>query len=165
MRSLELEMKIGLGLTFHPELTQDRRFHRLIREMEATPDHSPADVRSVLPSRRGRRLYTTSTRFEIGFARQENAIGDDYCPLRQSKRNAIYVSNEKKCEPEEVIQKQKPCKPRALELLEAFPCWILKTVEAIQQLKNFGQHHIHCYTSIPIDEENAGLLQRRVWKI
>lgn len=27
-----------LGLTFHPELTQDRRFHRwLIREMEATP--------------------------------------------------------------------------------------------------------------------------------
>ena len=91
--------------------------------------------------------------------------GCDYCPLSDNRRETPYMfANEKKCESwEEVIQEAEAMQATGTGITGGDPMLDFeKTVEAIQQLKkSFGQqHHIHCYTSIPIDEEKCRTLAK-----
>ena len=91
--------------------------------------------------------------------------GCDYCPLSDNRRETPFMfANEKKCESwEEVIQEAEAMQATGTGITGGDPMLDFeKTVEAIQQLKKaFGQqHHIHCYTSIPIDEEKCQILAK-----
>mgnify|MGYP001173600912 FL=1 len=86
--------------------------------------------------------------------------GCDYCPLSDNRRETPDMfANERRCTNfNEVIEEGKAMMATGTGITGGDPMLDFeKTVEAVRALKSaFGkEHHIHCYTSIPIKEEQA----------
>ena len=86
--------------------------------------------------------------------------GCDYCPLSDNRRETPDMfANERRCSNfDEVIEEAKAMRATGTGITGGDPMLDFdKTIEAVTALKNeFGkQHHIHCYTSIPIKAEQA----------
>ncbi len=86
--------------------------------------------------------------------------GCDYCPLSENRRESPHMfANERKCENwDEVIEEAIAMNATGTGITGGDPMLDFdKTIQAITVLKSeFGKsHHIHCYTSIPIDAEKA----------
>lgn len=86
--------------------------------------------------------------------------GCDYCPLSDNRRETPDMfANERRCSNfEEVIEEGKAMQATGTGITGGDPMLDFeKTLEAVIALKSaFGQeHHIHCYTSIPIKPEQA----------
>ena len=86
--------------------------------------------------------------------------GCDYCPLSDNRRESPDMfANERRCSTfEEVIEEGKAMRATGTGITGGDPMLdFSKTVEAVRSLKQaFGkEHHIHCYTSIPIKPEQA----------
>ena len=86
--------------------------------------------------------------------------GCDYCPLSDNRRESPDMfANERRCSNfDEVIEEAKAMRATGTGITGGDPMLDFdKTVEAIVALKSeFGkEHHIHCYTSIPIKPEQA----------
>ena len=86
--------------------------------------------------------------------------GCDYCPLSDNRRESPDMfANERRCSNfDEVIEEGKAMKATGTGITGGDPMLDFdKTVLAIKELKKaFGeQHHIHCYTSIPIKPDQA----------
>ncbi|RAH14803.1 MAG: radical SAM protein [Methanobacteriota archaeon] len=86
--------------------------------------------------------------------------GCDYCPLSDNRRETPDMfANERRCSNfSEVIEEAKAMKATGTGITGGDPMLDFdKTVEAISVLKKeFGpEHHIHCYTSIPIKPRQA----------
>lgn len=89
--------------------------------------------------------------------------GCDYCPLSDNRRETPDMfANERRCSTfDEVIEEGKAMRATGTGITGGDPMLdFSKTVEAVKQLKTaFGEdHHIHCYTSIPIKDEQAKAL-------
>ena len=89
--------------------------------------------------------------------------GCDYCPLSDNRRETPDMfANERRCSNfDEVIEEGKAMRATGTGITGGDPMLDFdKTVEAVVALKNaFGpEHHIHCYTSIPIKPEQAKAL-------
>jgi len=86
--------------------------------------------------------------------------GCDYCPLSDNRRESPDMfANERRCSDfSEVIEEGKAMRATGTGITGGDPMLDFdKTVEAVKALKEaFGaEHHIHCYTSIPIKPEQA----------
>ena len=86
--------------------------------------------------------------------------GCDYCPLSDNRRETPDMfANERRCSNfDEVIEEGKAMRATGTGITGGDPMLDFdKTVEAVIALKAaFGvEHHIHCYTSIPIKPEQA----------
>lgn len=86
--------------------------------------------------------------------------GCDYCPLSDNRRETPDMfANERRCSNfDEVIEEAHAMKATGTGITGGDPMLDFdKTVQAISRLKGeFGkEHHIHCYTSIPINIEQA----------
>ena len=86
--------------------------------------------------------------------------GCDYCPLSDNRRETPDMfANERRCSNfEEVIEEGRAMRATGTGITGGDPMLDFdKTVEAVRALKSaFGkEHHIHCYTSIPIKPEQA----------
>jgi hypothetical protein len=86
--------------------------------------------------------------------------GCDYCPLSDNRRESPDMfANERRCNSwAEVLEEGHAMKATGTGITGGDPMMDFdKTVEAIKVLKNeFGpDHHIHCYTSIPIKSKQA----------
>ena len=86
--------------------------------------------------------------------------GCDYCPLSDNRRETPDMfANERRCKNfAEVIEEAKAMNATGTGITGGDPMLDFdKTVKAILALKNeFGpDHHIHCYTSIPIKSDQA----------
>ncbi len=86
--------------------------------------------------------------------------GCDYCPLSDNRRESPDMfANERRCSTfDEVIEEGRAMRATGTGITGGDPMLDFdKTLEAIIALKNaFGdEHHIHCYTSIPIKPEQA----------
>ena len=89
--------------------------------------------------------------------------GCDYCPLSDNRRESPDMfANERRCTNfDEVIEEGKAMRATGTGITGGDPMLDFeKTVEAVKALKAaFGsEHHIHCYTSIPIKPEQAQAL-------
>lgn len=89
--------------------------------------------------------------------------GCDYCPLSDNRRESPDMfANERRCSNfDEVIEEGMAMKATGTGITGGDPMLDFdKTVEAVKALKSaFGsEHHIHCYTSIPIKPEQAAEL-------
>ena len=89
--------------------------------------------------------------------------GCDYCPLSDNRRESPDMfANERRCNSfDEVIEEAKAMRATGTGITGGDPMLDFdKTVEAVKILKEeFGpEHHIHCYTSIPIGAEKATIL-------
>lgn len=89
--------------------------------------------------------------------------GCDYCPLSENRRETPDMfANERRCNSwDEVIEEGKAMLATGTGITGGDPMLDFeKTVEAIRKLKDaFGkEHHIHCYTSIPIGAEKSKIL-------
>jgi len=89
--------------------------------------------------------------------------GCDYCPLSDNRRESPDMfANERRCNSfDEVIEEAKAMRATGTGITGGDPMLDFdKTVEAVKILKQeFGpEHHIHCYTSIPIGAEKATIL-------
>ena len=89
--------------------------------------------------------------------------GCDYCPLSDNRRESPDMfANERRCNSfDEVIEEAKAMRATGTGITGGDPMLDFdKTVEAVKILKQeFGpEHHIHCYTSIPIGAEKAAIL-------
>ena len=89
--------------------------------------------------------------------------GCDYCPLSDNRRESPDMfANERRCSNfDEVIEEGIAMKATGTGITGGDPMLdFAKTVQAIKSLKRaFGdEHHIHCYTSIPIKAEQAAKL-------
>ncbi|MDP6870278.1 MAG: 4Fe-4S cluster-binding domain-containing protein [Candidatus Poseidoniaceae archaeon] len=98
--------------------------------------------------------------------------GCDYCPLSDNRRESPDMfANERRCTTwNEVVEEAKAMKATGTGITGGDPMLDFdKTIEAVRVLKKeLGtNHHIHCYTSIPIGNEktiqlaNAGLDELR----
>ena len=86
--------------------------------------------------------------------------GCDYCPLSDNRRETPDMfANERRCSNfDEVIEEGRAMNATGTGITGGDPMLDFeKTVDAIKALKRaFGEeHHIHCYTSIPIKPEQA----------
>ncbi|MBT5183589.1 MAG: radical SAM protein [Euryarchaeota archaeon] len=86
--------------------------------------------------------------------------GCDYCPLSDNRRESPDMfANERRCSNfAEVIEEGKAMRATGTGITGGDPMLDFdKTVDAVKTLKAaFGtEHHIHCYTSIPIKPEQA----------
>ena len=86
--------------------------------------------------------------------------GCDYCPLSDNRRETPDMfANERRCSNwEEVIEEARAMRATGTGITGGDPMLDFeKTIEAIQVLKKEmgNDHHIHCYTSIPIGAEKA----------
>lgn len=86
--------------------------------------------------------------------------GCDYCPLSDNRRETPDMfANERRCSNfDEVIEEGKAMRATGTGITGGDPMLDFdKTVLAIRELKKaFGSdHHIHCYTSIPIKPDQA----------
>ena len=86
--------------------------------------------------------------------------GCDYCPLSDNRRESPDMfANERRCSNfDEVVEEGKAMRATGTGITGGDPMLdFAKTVEAVKALKkSFGdEHHIHCYTSIPIKPEQA----------
>ncbi len=86
--------------------------------------------------------------------------GCDYCPLSDNRRESPDMfANERRCSNfDEVVEEGKAMRATGTGITGGDPMLDFdKTVEAVKALKkSFGdEHHIHCYTSIPIKPEQA----------
>ena len=86
--------------------------------------------------------------------------GCDYCPLSENRRESPDMfANERRCSNfDEVIEEGRAMRATGTGITGGDPMLDFdKTVEAVKALKEaFGiEHHIHCYTSIPIKPEQA----------
>ena len=86
--------------------------------------------------------------------------GCDYCPLSDNRRETPDMfANERRCSNfAEVIEEGKAMRATGTGITGGDPMLDFeKTLEAVKALKEaFGpEHHIHCYTSIPIKPEQA----------
>jgi len=86
--------------------------------------------------------------------------GCDYCPLSDNRRETPDMfANERRCSNfEEVIEEGMAMRATGTGITGGDPMLDFeKTIEAVIKLKKaFGkEHHIHCYTSIPIKPEQA----------
>ena len=89
--------------------------------------------------------------------------GCDYCPLSDNRRESPDMfANERRCSTfDEVIEEGKAMRATGTGITGGDPMLDFeKTVEAVIALKEaFGEeHHIHCYTSIPIKPDQAQTL-------
>ena len=86
--------------------------------------------------------------------------GCDYCPLSENRRETPDMfANERRCQNfDEVIEEGRAMRATGTGITGGDPMLDFdKTVEAVRALKDaFGpEHHIHCYTSIPIKPAQA----------
>mgnify|MGYP001281601160 CR=1 FL=1 len=86
--------------------------------------------------------------------------GCDYCPLSENRRESPDMfANERRCQNfDEVIEEGRAMRATGTGITGGDPMLDFdKTVEAVRALKDaFGpEHHIHCYTSIPIKPAQA----------
>ena len=86
--------------------------------------------------------------------------GCDYCPLSDNRRETPDMfANERRCSNwEEVIEEARAMRATGTGITGGDPMLDFeKTVEAVKVLKKEmgAEHHIHCYTSIPMGAEKA----------
>ncbi len=86
--------------------------------------------------------------------------GCDYCPLSDNRRETPDMfANERRCSNwDEVIEEARAMRATGTGITGGDPMLDFeKTIEAIQVLKKEmgNDHHIHCYTSIPVGAEKA----------
>ena len=86
--------------------------------------------------------------------------GCDYCPLSDNRRETPDMfANERRCSNwEEVVEEAKAMRATGTGITGGDPMLDFeKTIDAIKVLKKEmgADHHIHCYTSIPVGAEKA----------
>ena len=116
----------------------------------ATPEADEAE--GCIQCQRGSKL--------VLFVTGRSHWGCDYCPLSDNRRETPDMfANERRCSNfDEVIEEGKAMRATGTGITGGDPMLDFdKTVEAVIALKAaFGvEHHIHCYTSIPIKPEQA----------